>query len=88
MQWELQEQFQQSCKGNSSLSTRAFVRTVYEIEHHDIVCSVVFAIEFSDKRPCEWSNIALFALEAAIEEYMIEVFIITHPLLLNISTDW
>jgi hypothetical protein len=50
MQCELQEQFKQSRKGNPPWSTKAFVRTAREIEHHDVVCSEVFAEEVSDKR--------------------------------------
>jgi hypothetical protein len=49
MRCELREQFKQSRKGNPPWSTKAFVRTVHEIEHHDVVFAGVFADEFSDK---------------------------------------
>lgn len=73
MRAELREQFNQSRKGCPPWSTKAFVRTVREIEHHDVVNSGVFANEFADKRPREWTRSSLKALEEATEEYMIEV---------------
>jgi hypothetical protein len=73
MRKELRAQFQASRKGNPPWSTKAFVRTVREIEHHDVVNSGVFASEFADKRPRDWTKGALEALEEATEEYMIEV---------------
>jgi hypothetical protein len=87
MRCEHPEQFKQSCKGNPPWTTKTFIRTVCEIEHHDVVCSGVFANEFSDKPPQEWTRGALYTLEEATEEYMIEVFTITHRLLLNMTTD-
>jgi len=50
-----------------------FVRTVHEIEHHDVVSSWVFADEFPDKRPREWTKQSLITLEKATEVYMVEV---------------
>jgi hypothetical protein len=88
MRCELQEQFKQSRKGYPPWSTKAFVRTVCEIEHHDIVFSGVLADEFSDERSPEWIRGASHAVEEATEEYMIEVLTITHPLLSNMTTDW
>jgi len=35
------------------LSTKAFVRTVREIEHHHVVSTGIFSDELADKRPCE-----------------------------------
>jgi len=32
------------------------LRTVCEIEHHDVVSSGIFADEFPDKRPREWTK--------------------------------
>jgi hypothetical protein len=46
----LRSQFRQSCKGNPPSSTKAFVKTECEIEHHEVVCSGDFANEFSDKQ--------------------------------------
>jgi len=54
-------------------STKAFVCTVREIEHHDVVSSGIFADEFPDKRPHEWTKQALITLEEATEAYMVEV---------------
>jgi len=53
-------------------STKAFVRTVQEIEHHDVVSSGIFAYEFPDKHPHEWTKQALITLEEATEAYMVE----------------
>ena len=52
---------------------KAFFRTVREIEHHDVVSSGIFADEFPDKRPREWTKQALITLEDATEAYMVEV---------------
>jgi hypothetical protein len=55
------------------LSTKAFVRTVCEIEHHDVVSSGIFEDEFRDKGPREWTKQALKTLEEVTESYMVEV---------------
>jgi hypothetical protein len=52
---------------------KAFVRTVCEIEHHDVGNSGIFTDEFHDKHPWEWTKQALITLEEAIEAYMVEV---------------
>ena len=44
-----------------------------EIEHHDVVSSGIFAGEFHDKGPWEWTKQALKTLEEATECYMVEV---------------
>jgi hypothetical protein len=46
---------------------------VRETEHHDVVSSGIFADEFPDKRPREWTKQALITLEEAMEAYMVEV---------------
>jgi len=51
---------------------KAFVRTVREIEHHDVVSSGIFPNEFRDKGPWEWSKQASNTLEEATESYMVE----------------
>jgi len=53
--------------------TKAFVRNVREMEHHDVVSSGSFADEFPDKRPSEWTKQTLITLEEATEAYMVEV---------------
>ena len=59
--------------GKPPWSTQAFVRTVHEIEHHDVVSSGMFADELPDKHPHEWTKQALITLEEATEAYMVEV---------------
>jgi hypothetical protein len=51
----------------------AFVCTVRESEHHDVVSSGVFADEFADKHPHERTKQALITLQEATEAYMLEV---------------
>jgi len=51
----------------------AFVCTVREVEQHDVVSSVIFADEFPDKHPPEWTKMALITFEEATEAYMVEV---------------
>jgi hypothetical protein len=70
---ELRNELIAARNGKPRLSTKAFVRTVREIEHHDVVSSGIFADEFPDKRPCEWTKQALISLEEATEGYMVEV---------------
>jgi len=46
---------------------------VREIEHHDVVSAGIFADEFPDMRPWEWTKQALITLEEATEAYMVEI---------------
>jgi hypothetical protein len=52
---------------------KVFVRTVREIEHRDVVSSRIFADEFPDKHPHEWTKQALMTSVEATQEYMVEV---------------
>jgi len=70
---ELHDQFIASHNGKSPWSTKSFVWTVREIEHHEVISSGIFADEFRDKRPREWMKKALKTLEEATESYMVEV---------------
>ena len=70
---EQRNEFIAARNGKPPWSTKAFVRTVREIEHHDVVSSGIFADEFPDKRPHEWTKQALITLEEATEAYMVEV---------------
>jgi len=62
---ELRDQFPAARNGEPPWSTKAFVHTVREIEHHDVVSSGMIAEEFSDKNPREWTKQALTTLEDA-----------------------
>ena len=53
--------------------TQASVRSVREIEHHDDISSGIFADEFSDKNPREWTKHVSTKLQDATEAYMVEV---------------
>jgi len=70
---ELRNEFIAALNGKPPWSTKAFVCTVCEIEHHDVVSSGIFADEFPDKSPREWTKLALITLEEATEAYMVEV---------------
>jgi hypothetical protein len=59
--------------GKPPLSTTEFLRTVREIEHLNVVSSGIFADEFPDKRPREWTKQALITSEEATEAYIVEV---------------
>ena len=52
---ELRDQFIAGHNGKPLWSTRAFVRSVRKIEHHDVFNSAIFAHQFGDKRPREWT---------------------------------
>lgn len=73
MRRELHEQFKASAKGKMPWSTKAFVRTVREIEHHDVVNSGVYAAEFECKEPRDWTCGAIDTLETAAEAYLVQV---------------
>jgi len=53
---ELCDQFLAARNGKPPWLTKAFVRTVREIEHHDDVSSGIFVDESSDKNPHEWTE--------------------------------
>jgi len=70
---ELRNEFIAALNRKPPWSTKAFVRTVRDIEHHDVVSSGILADEFPDKHPREWTKQALITLEEATEAYMVEV---------------
>jgi len=59
--------------GKPPWSTKAFARPVREIEHHEVVSSGIFADEFPDKHPHEWTKQVWFTLEEATEANMVEL---------------
>ena len=61
-------------------SSKAFVRTVPEIEHHEVVSSGIFLDKFPDYHPCEWTKHTLITLEKAMKAYMVEVLAASHCL--------
>jgi len=75
---DLRDQFIAARKGIPPWSTQAFLRTVREIEHHDVVSSSIVTDQSSDKRPREWTNQALTTLVEATESYMMEVTANSH----------
>jgi len=52
---------------------KAFIRTVREIENHDVVNSGIFVDEFSHKGLREWTKQGLKTFEEATESYIVEV---------------
>jgi len=75
---ELRDKFIASRNRNYQWSTKAFVRTVREIEHHDVVSSGMFADKVRDTRPREWTKEASNTLEEASESYMVQVISGSH----------
>jgi hypothetical protein len=57
---------------------KAFVRTVCEIKHYNVLSSWIFVDEYGDKHPLEWMNQALITLQEATEAYMFEVLSESH----------
>jgi hypothetical protein len=53
---ELRNEVIPACNVRPPWSTKAFVSTVCEIAHHDVVSSGIFADEFPDKHPREWTK--------------------------------
>jgi len=70
---EPRNEFIAACNRKPPWSTQAFVRTVCEIDYLVVVSSGIFADEFPDKSPSEWTKQALITLEEATEAYMVEV---------------
>jgi len=70
---EQRNEFIAARNGTPPWSTKEFVRTVLKIKHHDIVSSGIFADEYADKHPREWTKQALITLEEATEAYMVEL---------------
>jgi len=70
---ELRDQFIAARNGKPPWSSKALIRTVREIEHHDVIITGIFADEFCDKGPREWTKQALKTLEEATESYIVEV---------------
>jgi len=70
---DLCDQFIAVRNGKHPWWTKAFVRTVREIEHHDVGSPGIFAAEFPEKHAQEWTKQALITLEMAMAAYMVEV---------------
>jgi len=73
VRWELLNEFIAARNGKSPWSTTAFFPTVRKIKHHNVVSYEIFADEFPDKHPREWTKLALITLEEVMELYMLEV---------------
>ena len=59
--------------GKPPWSTKAFVRTVREIEQHDLISSGDFVGEFRDRGRQERTEHAVMSRAEATESYMVEV---------------
>jgi len=56
---ELCDKFVSVCNRNPPLSTKAFVHSIYETGHHDLVSAGIVADTFREKHPREWTKKAL-----------------------------
>jgi hypothetical protein len=70
---ELHDRFIASCNSKPPSLTKAFVCTIREIEHHDVVSSGILANEFCDEPPWAWTYQALKNLTEATKLYLVEV---------------
>jgi hypothetical protein len=75
---ELHDEFIAAYNREPAWSTKAFVSTVPNIEHHNVVCSGISPDEFRTKHPREWTEQAVITLEEATEAYTIEVIAASH----------
>jgi len=64
--------------GKPPWATKAFVGTVREFKHLDIVSSGIFTVEFHDKHLRGWMKQALTTLKEATEVYIVEVIAKSH----------
>jgi len=77
---ELHDQVVAAWNGKPPWSTKAFLHTVREIEHHNVVSSGLLAEEFGNKHPRQWTKHALITLEEGTEAYMVEIIAASHCL--------
>jgi len=70
---ELRNEFFAARNRKPPWSTKPFVCTVREIEHHDVVSFPIFAGGFPDKHPRESTKLASIMLEEDTEVHMVEV---------------
>ena len=70
---ELHDKFIAAHNGKRRWSTKALVRTVHEIEQHEVISSGIFTERFSDRNSWERTKRAITTLEDATEAYMVEV---------------
>jgi len=77
---ELCDQFMAARNGNPSWLKQAFVCTVCENEHHEVVSCGIFADEYPDKQPPDCMKQAWITSHEATEGYMVEVIAASHRL--------
>jgi len=70
---ELRDKFIAARNGKPPWLMKAFVRIVCKMGHHDVISSGIFAYEYCDKGPREWTKQGLKTLGKAMESYMVEV---------------
>lgn len=80
---ELPAKFISSRNGKPPWFTKALVRTVHMMKHHDVVGSGIAVNKFHDKRTHECTKQELIPLEEATEAYMVEDTAETHTLMLQ-----
>jgi len=73
-----QDQLFTAQNGKHPRLTKAFVRTVSDIQHHDVVRSGNSTDQFYDKYPQGWTTQTVVTLEKATEAYMVEVVVESH----------
>ena len=74
----LRDQFIAAYSRKPPWSTKSLVRTIREIEHHNVVSSGIFSEKDGDKCLREWTEHAIKTLEEGTELYMVEVTAESH----------
>jgi len=77
---ELCDQFIAAHNEKPPWLTKAFVHTVWEIEHHDVVSFGIFADKFPGMNPGGWTKQASIMLAGATEAYIVEIIASSHCL--------
>jgi len=77
-QGALHDQLIAACNGKPPWLTKAFGRTVCEMEHSDVVSSEIIADQFGDNNPRQWTKQALTTSQDGAQLYMVEVIAESH----------
>jgi hypothetical protein len=85
---KLCDQFISTRKGKSPWSLKALVRRVSEIEHYDIFSSRIFAVEFLEFCPWQWTAQALLTSADSTVQYMVDVMAESHYLIVKLISYW
>jgi hypothetical protein len=75
---ELRHHFSSARNRKPPWSTKESVRTVHEIEHHDVMSSAIYSDEFHGNCPQQWTKQASINIEKATENSLEKVIADAH----------